>query len=102
MKRIDLAAGQQLQESDLTRQGVLPPGALEAAADIIAQVRAGGDAAVRELTLRFDGACPDAFRVPDEVVRGALDLVDPQFVAAITKAAQIFCRVKAPTADIAD
>ena len=87
MKRIDLAAGQQLQESDLTRQGVLPPGALEAAADIIAQVRAGGDAAVRELTLRFDGACPDAFRVPDEVVRGALDLVDPQFVAAITKAA---------------
>jgi len=60
---------------------------VDAAEAIVAQVRDEGDAAVRELTLRFDGSCPDEFRVPEEVLRGARAKVDPAFVASLEKAA---------------
>src|SRR4029453_3195499 len=40
--------------------------------DVIQQVRTGGDAALRELTARFDGVDVDELRVPDDVVKGAL------------------------------
>jgi len=45
--------------------------------DILARVRAEGDAAVRDYTRRFDGAEPKAFRVgPDELER-AVAYLDP-------------------------
>ncbi len=40
--------------------------------DVIQQVRAKGDAALRDLTERFDGVAVEGLRVPDDVVKGAL------------------------------
>ena len=41
-------------------------------AAIIAEVRAGGDAALRRLTARFDGVEIDELRVPEEEIQAAL------------------------------
>jgi histidinol dehydrogenase len=46
---------------------------------IVDQVRAGGDAALRELAERFDptGVAPDRLRVPAQEIEGALGWADP-------------------------
>src|SRR3954471_14965881 len=46
---------------------------------IIAQVRQGGDEALRELAERFDpaGVAPDRLRVPPQEIEGALGWADP-------------------------
>ncbi len=58
-------------------------------AEIIAEVRAGGDAAVAEIEARFgDGpVVPDTFRQPDEAVDTAASRLDPDLVAALEAAA---------------
>ena len=58
-------------------------------AEIIAEVRAGGDAAVAEIEARFgDGpVVPDTFRQPDEAVDAAASRLDPDLVAALEAAA---------------
>lgn len=48
------------------------PGPVDAVRGVIATVRAGGDAALRELTERFDGAKIDALRVPASALTNAL------------------------------
>ena len=88
MRTITLASGQRLGNADLHRSGALPRNVMDAAAAIVDDVRDRGDEAVREYTLRFDGTCPDSFRVPDDVVRGARDLVDPEFLASLELAAR--------------
>ena len=40
--------------------------------DIVQQVRADGDAALRDLTVQLDGVTVEELRVPDDVVKGAL------------------------------
>lgn len=53
---------------------------------IIDDVKARGDAAVREYTTRFDGSCPDVFEVPREQINNALTAADPAFVDALLNA----------------
>jgi len=55
----------------------------EAVAAIIAQVRAGGDDAVRELTERFDGVRVEELRVPAAEVGSAIDRVPAGLAAAL-------------------
>ena len=87
MRKVVLEGGRRLTQADLNRSaGALPAQIVEAAEKIVDDVRARGDAAVRECCLRFDGACPDAFRVPDEVLARALDAVPAEFLAALTQA----------------
>jgi histidinol dehydrogenase len=83
MRKIVLEGGCRLAAADLNRSGALPAEAVQAAEKIVDDVRARGDAAVRELCLRFDGVCPKSFRVPAELVAGAADLVDPEFLSAL-------------------
>lgn len=83
MRTIELVGGRRLSLRDLKRSGALPREVTEAAMTIVEDVRARGDEAVREYCMRFDGECPQEFRVPDEVVAGALDLVDPAFLEAL-------------------
>ena len=59
---------------------------MAAVKEILAQVRAGGDAALAELTERFDGVRP-TLRVPAEALVEALDSLDPQLRAALEEAA---------------
>lgn len=86
MRTIRLEGASRLTRKDLQRAGALPREVMEAAEAIVDDVRERGDEAVREYCLRFDGACPDAFRVPDELVRGSVELVDAGFLAALRKA----------------
>ncbi len=46
-----------------------------AVAEIIAEVRADGDAALRRLTAKFDHVEPEEFRVPASEIRAALDRI---------------------------
>jgi histidinol dehydrogenase len=50
---------------------------------LLADVRARGDVALRELTARFDGAQIDELRVPDKEVRAGLDGIAPEVRAAL-------------------
>ena len=54
---------------------------------IIEQVRAGGDAALRELADRFDGGAPAVFRVPASELDAAWQRLDPALRDALELAA---------------
>lgn len=54
---------------------------------IIEDVRARGDAALRDMALRFDGARLEAIEVPRERCEGALRELDPDVRAALEQAA---------------
>ena len=82
--------------ADLPGALARPPEASEGAADaaalasvreIISEVRARGDAAVRALTERFDGCRLDDLRVSPAELRGALDAAAPELRAALELAA---------------
>ena len=88
MKTIKLAPGERLVTNQLNRKGVLPQNIVDAARDIVANVRAIGDAAVRDYCRRFDGAELQSFRLPQEQIDAALEGLDPAFVAALEKAAR--------------
>ncbi len=55
--------------------------------DIIRAVRERGDSAVRELTERYDGVCPDSLEVTADEARAALEELDGTLRAAMEKAA---------------
>jgi histidinol dehydrogenase len=55
----------------------------ESVARIIAEVRAGGDEALRALSARYDGVAPLAFEVPREAWRAAAEALDPELLAAL-------------------
>ena len=88
MKTIKLAPGERLVTNQLNRKGVLPRNIVDAARDIVANVRANGDAAVRDYCQRFDGVELQGFRLPQEQIDAALEGLDPAFVAALEKAAR--------------
>ena len=54
----------------------------------MANVRANGDAAVRDYCQRFDGVELQSFRLPQEQIDAALEGLDPAFAAALEKAAR--------------
>lgn len=83
MQTIELTGGRCLTNGDIKRAGALPREIEQSAQQIVDAVREGGDAAVRGFCLKFDGACPEDFRVPDEVVQGALDMVDDEFLSSL-------------------
>ena len=58
-----------------------------AVADILAQVRTRGDAALRDYTERFDGARLDRLEVTEAEFEEALAAVDPAFLAVLEEAA---------------
>ncbi len=56
-------------------------------ADIIANVRANGDKAIREYTERFDKVVLDSLTVSDEEIAEAVSLVEPHFIEVLERAA---------------
>ena len=57
-------------------------------ADIIAAVRKNGDKALKDYTKRFDGADLDSLQVSQEAWDEAVSQVEPEFVAALERAAE--------------
>lgn len=86
MIRVDLTGGRKLTEKDIKRSGALPREVMDAAEAIVDDVHANGDAAVRAYCERFDGSCPAAFRVPDELLDAAPSMVDAEFLASLERA----------------
>ena len=56
--------------------------------DIIAQVRAKGDAALYAYCEKFDGVKLNALQVSQEEIDEAFTLVEPRFIEVLTKAAE--------------
>lgn len=63
------------------------PAITAAVASIVSDVRARGDLALRDLAARFDPVVPDAFEVPRDVCRRALDSLDPALRRAMERSA---------------
>ncbi len=57
-----------------------------AVTEIITNVKAGGDKAVKDYTLKFDGSLPQYYEVPRDVINDALTEADPDFVNALLNA----------------
>jgi len=89
IRRIDLR-GQDLTRTELL--GVLPrpeigvDEAVQAVTPIIADVRARGAAALRDLSERLDGVRPEHLRVPASAMTDALEGLDPQVRAGLEEA----------------
>lgn len=88
IRRIDLrgrlAAGESLDYRTLVpRAPIDVEAALEAVRPICDDVRHRGLAAVRELTLRFDGVEPPQLRVPRQAIDDALAGLDPRVRTAL-------------------
>lgn len=58
----------------------------EIVSEIIETVKKGGDKAVKDYTLKFDGKLPQYYEVPREVINDALTEADPEFVNALLNA----------------
>ncbi len=84
LKRIDLRSGLGADlRTVLPRGGVDLGLAVAAIADLVADVRVRGAAAVLEATEKFDGLRPPTLRVPAGVITAALAMADPQVRAAL-------------------
>ena len=57
-------------------------------AEIIADVRANGDAALKKYCEKFDGAVLDCLQVSPEEMQAAMDSVDPEFIRILKRAAE--------------
>ncbi|HEU0132407.1 MAG TPA: histidinol dehydrogenase [Mycobacteriales bacterium] len=86
LRRIDLRAPG--STGALPRAAIDVEAAVEAVGPVVADVRARGDAAVRDASRRFDGVVPESLRVPAEALRAALDALDPAVRAALEECAR--------------
>ena len=87
IRRIELQRGQRIDERDLARAGGIDAEVLGVAQRIIDDVRARGDAALREYTATFDKAELTDLRVSAEEIEAALAFVGDEFSEAIAAAA---------------
>jgi histidinol dehydrogenase len=88
LTRLDLRGKRGDLRSLLPAPKVLGEGPVAAVREILAAVRRGGDAAVAELTARFDGAAPAGLRVPPAEVHAARDEIPADLLAALEQAAR--------------
>lgn len=87
MRRVVLGSKDSFSASLINRTGAFNPAAMTAATAIIQQVREEGDAALRQLTQKFDGVEVDSFRVSEEEITAARMAVAPETLEALQKAA---------------
>jgi histidinol dehydrogenase len=72
--------------ASLPRPDVLAERPVEAVRGIIAEVRTRGDAALLDLTERFDGVRPESLRVSPDSIAAALRATRPEVLAALDHA----------------
>lgn len=83
LTRTDLRGYQGELSAVLPRPSRPDPDVVEAVRDIVDSVRERGDAALRELTKRFDDCILLELRVPDEELAHALERLDPSLRVAL-------------------
>lgn len=69
-----------------TRTGETNQHVTETVSEIIRTVKAGGDEAVKNYTLQFDGSLPQYYEVPRDVINDAMTQADPAFVDVLLNA----------------
>lgn len=75
------------EKSDiLTRDIKLESGVEAIVSDIITNVKANGDKALREYSLKFDGSCPENLRVTQEEIDSAYENEDKAFIETLETA----------------
>src|SRR6185312_8567863 len=87
LARLDLRGRGDRLTASLPRPAAADNPPTEAVRRIIAQVRQGGDQALRELTARFDKVDIDEIRVPPAALKEALEAIDPALRSALEEAA---------------
>ncbi|MCL2324106.1 MAG: histidinol dehydrogenase, partial [Actinomycetia bacterium] len=85
--RIVLGRGERLTEALLERSGGIDKAVEEAARDIVADVVARGDAALRDYTARFDGVELDELRVTRAEIDAAYADIDGRLAGALRRCA---------------
>ena len=86
LNRIDLRGRRSISAADLPRPSIAGDEPRAAVREIIAEVRADGDDALRRLTKRFDGVALDELRVSDAQLDDAVAALDPTVRRAIDAA----------------
>ncbi len=87
LRGVDLGNSTAQTRALLPRPEVAGEGPTSTVREIIAKVRAEGDAALRELTARFDGCDRPSARVAPDIVAAALDACPADLRAALEAAA---------------
>lgn len=87
LARIDLRGGGGVVSLPRPAPGGHPGAVLRSVRELLAQVRDGGDAAVRALTARFDGVRIDDLAVPAGELKRALEAIEPAVRSALEAAA---------------
>jgi len=87
LKQIQLKAGERFDEARIVRSGAIDESIEATVADIIATVRAEGDAALLRLTERFDGAELDSLQVSEAEVQAAYDAIASDLLGTLKLAA---------------
>lgn len=82
----DGVAEKNLLDSLRTRSGETDKKVTASVTEILENVKANGDKAVREYTMKFDGKCPEQMEVTREQMQAAVEAADPEFVGALTRA----------------
>jgi histidinol dehydrogenase len=86
LQRLDLRGRGDRLTASLPRPAAASTPPTEAVRKIIAEVRAGGDGALRELTARYDRVDIDSVRVPPAEVEAALAELEPALRVALEAA----------------
>ncbi len=87
LNRLDLRGVGDDLRGKLPRPAQAAEGPVAAVKEILADVQARGDAAVGDLTERFDGVRPASLRVPPAEIAAAREAIDPELRAALEAAA---------------
>ncbi len=82
----DGTAERELLKNLRQRSGETDKKVTAAVTEILEQVKADGDAAVKAYTLKFDGHCPEQAEVSREQMDAAVAGADPRFVQALRNA----------------
>lgn len=82
-KTITLQSGESIEEKLPKRSGAIDEETLQTVAGIIAQVRARGDEALHEYTMKFDKVDLEDFRLPAEMVEKSRKDTDPAVLQAL-------------------
>lgn len=88
LKKLDLRNSSGSYLLDLPRPKISKELPVEAVRSIIAEVRNGGDGALRKFTREFDGVSLASIEVPKREIEGSYRKIDPQLRAALEAAAR--------------
>ena len=78
----------EVSNDEIFSRAVMPSNVEQTVADIIADVRQNGDAALLKYNEKFDGAVMTSVEVTEEELDDAIALLEPEFIAIMEEAAE--------------